>query len=48
MLNPNHGEIETHACTRNIDMETRVNLNKMIEMNMKCVFEKFYEYVHIG
>jgi len=48
MLNPNHGEFETHACTRNIDVETRVSLNKVIEMNMKCVFEKLYEYVHIG
>ncbi len=48
MLNPNHGEFETHACTQNIDMEIRVSLNKMIEMSMKCVFEKLYEYVHIG
>jgi hypothetical protein len=43
MLNPNHGEFETHACTQNIDMETRVSLNKVIEMNMKCVFENLYD-----
>ncbi len=43
MLNPNHGEFETHACTQNIDMETRVRLNKVIEMSMKCVFEKLYD-----
>jgi hypothetical protein len=48
MLNPNNEEFETHACTQNIDMGTRVSLNKVIEMSMKCVFEKLHEYVHIG